>query len=165
MFKNIDTVQSDIIAGIISHNEYLDAYNSNEIDKERTVLISITNPDSSIHPDLKVQGFDDVLHTQFWDVEDSIGRFELISDDEALRIRKFIVKNKNKKFLIHCAAGQSRSAAVGMAVECLLNYAGDKYSYGTGWSDIRVHKTDRYSPNLGVYDQILKDLYERTSYN
>ncbi len=147
-------VQSDIIVGIIGAEEYLGYYNRDEIEnKEDIVLIAIHDPDRSSHPDFKVEGFADVLQMHFWDIETSIEGYEAITLEQGKEIKEFIYQNKDKKFLIHCAAGISRSAGIGCAVECIVNYRGMNYEYKTGSSDIRNHW--RYSPNWTVYDKII----------
>jgi len=152
----INTVQTDLILGIISRNEYLQI--KDKIDKEGIVLISISDESEDglkeALTDEQVLGFDDVIRTKFWDVEQNIGNYTVINDKVAKEIREFILRNKDKRFLIHCRAGQSRSAGVGMAVECLINHNGEKYQYSLDGTDIV--KNPRYSPNLIVYDKILK---------
>lgn len=41
----------------------------------------------------------------------------------------FIVKNLDKQFVINCAAGISRSAAVGMAILCIKHFNGNVYNF------------------------------------
>jgi len=147
-------LKNDLFEGIIGCNEYITLYEADYIDKFNTVLISIHDPDSDIHPDEKVQGFKDVLQIQFWDVEDTIGNYTVIDKEQGKVIKDFIEKNKDKRFLVHCAAGQSRSAGVACAVECIVNFNGDDYAYKTGSSDVKGH--ERYSPNPAVYDAIIK---------
>jgi predicted protein tyrosine phosphatase len=149
-------LKNDLFEGIVSWEEYLLMYNADVLDKFNTVLISIHDPNRAIHPESKVMGFDDVLQMQFWDVESQIGRYHPLTDEQGTEIREFIEKNKDKRFLIHCAAGVSRSAGVGCAVECIVNFDGDDYGYKTGHSDIKPH--DRYFPNFTVYDAIVKDI-------
>ncbi len=63
-------------------------------------------------------------------------------------IRKFIQKNKDKKFLINCEAGVSRSATIGLAVEYLLN--------GIEPEDSVITKYYRYTINQTLFDRIIK---------
>jgi protein-tyrosine phosphatase len=101
------------------------------------------------------------MKIQFWDVEDTIGKYEPISKSQALELRHFIIKMfeeyDHPKFLVNCMAGQSRSAGVAKAIECLFYFGiGDeaKYDYRTGFSsEIDTHI--RYSPNLTVFDRII----------
>ena len=137
----------------MSWEEYLLLYNEDVLDKYNTVLISIHDPNREIHPPSKVEGWVDVLQIQFWDVESTIGNYEPLSEEQGGIIKRFIEKHKDKRFMIHCAAGVSRSAGVGCAVECIVNFDGDDYGYKTGCSDIKGHK--RYSPNPTVYQRIV----------
>lgn len=150
-------LKNELFEGIVSKMDYLNLYYNDVIDKIGCVLISIHDPNKALHPSSKIEGFDDVLQIQFWDVEDSIGNYTVIEKSQGTEIRNFIEKNVklNKRFLIHCAAGQSRSAGVACAVECIVNFDGDDYAYSTGSSDVKSH--ERYSPNLAVYDAIIKD--------
>lgn len=152
-FRN--SIETPLIMGIISELEYLDYFNNDQIDKNGTVLIAIKDPGQYKHPEFKVQGFDDVLQVQFWDIEKDCDEYKCISPDTGKIIRDFIIKNKNKRFLIHCAAGISRSAGVGLAVECLIQNNGNKYEKAISGSKITEHA--RYHPNLKVYDIIIGD--------
>ena len=63
------------------------------------------------------EDFYDVLNLNFDDIaEDTMpwGNYNLtgISDTDAERVVKFIEERKDKNFMIHCSAGQSRSQAV-----------------------------------------------------
>ena len=145
-------LKNDLFEGIIGKMDYLNLYDADTIDKLNTVLISIHDPDREVHPESKIEGFKDDLQIQFWDVEDDIGKYVIISDEQGKVIRDFIQKNKTSKFLIHCAAGQSRSTGVGCAVECIVNFNGSRYDYRTGSSDVK--RLERYNLNLAVFDAI-----------
>ena len=147
-------LKNDLFEGITGKNEYLILFDDNNIDTTNTVLIAIHDPDSKIHTKDKIQGFDDILQIQFWDIEEGIGKYTPITKEQGLEIKDFIQKNKNKKFFIHCEAGQSRSAGVGCTVECLVNFNGNAYEYLTGNSEVKKHT--RYSPNYVVFDAIIK---------
>ena len=147
-------IQNDLFFGVFGKDEYLTLNKRNEIDKDNLVLISIHDPDQKIHSLTDVQGFDDVLQIQFWDLEESIANYEIITSEQGQEIREFILKNKNKRFLVHCAAGISRSAGVACAIECLVDFDGINYNYKTSNSDVKSHW--RYSPNWTVYDKIIE---------
>jgi predicted protein tyrosine phosphatase len=162
--KEIQTISTNTIEAIISRNEIIQCIEQGVLDKENLVLISISEPivdgyeDESL-TDTQIQGFKDSLMVKFWDIEEDFGNYKIISDEIAKRIQDFIVKNIDNRFIIHCRAGQSRSAGVGKAVECLKFFGkGEeaKYNYLTSFnSEISAHS--RYSPNLTVFDKIVKD--------
>ena len=147
-----DFIQNEIFTGIVSKQEYLELVDI-ITNKKDTVLISIHNPDSDVHIDSLVDGWNDVIQIQFWDVEESIGDYEPITKEQGAILKEFIEKNKDKKFLIHCAAGSSRSAGVGMAVECIVMYDGNVYDYSIGGGYITQNPI--YSPNYTVYSTIV----------
>jgi predicted protein tyrosine phosphatase len=155
-FNKFNTISNDLIYAIIGVDEYLHAYNNDWIDKDNLCLISIHYPYANVHPDTKIQGFADVLQVKFWDTEHDSERTPVISHEIANEIREFIINNKDKRFLIHCTAGKSRSAGVGLAVECLINFEGDVYGFMTGYSDVK--ENPRYTPNRAVFDRIVKGI-------
>ena len=155
-------IQNDIFEGIMGLHEYLEYQKLLTLkDREDIVLISISEPTSDGYGDttlsvvdpISVLGYHDVLEMKFWDVEEPIRNYLPLTDEQGSLIREFIQRNTDKKFLIHCKAGISRSAGIGKAVECLIDYNGDKYAYSTGISNIGDY--DRYFPNRTVYDKIL----------
>ena len=164
MLKDINTVSTNTIEAIISRKEMIELIESDSLDKENLILISISEPiqewyeDESL-TDEQVKGFKDNIRLKFWDIEEDFGNYKIISDDVAKELQDFIVKNIDNRFIIHCRAGQSRSAGVGKAVECIKFFGvGDeaKYNYQTSFSsEISAHS--RYSPNLTVFDKVIQD--------
>ena len=165
--QDIETISTKTIEAIISREEMQCAIHQDVIDKENLVLISIGEPGEfykySILSKEEVQGFKDVLQIEFWDIEEDFGDYKIITDEQAKIIQNFILVNLQKdsetRFIVHCKAGKSRSAAVGRAIECIKFFGiGDeaKYSYKTCFnSEISAHS--RYTPNLTVFDKIVKD--------
>ena len=156
-------IQNDLFEGIMGIHEYIKYQANLPLDvRKGIVLISITEPDSSDYPDtllslgnpVYTSGYHDVLEMKFWDVEETIGTYTPLSDPQGKELREFIIRNLGKKYLVHCRAGMSRSAGIGKAIECLVNYGGDTYTYSTGHSDIGNYP--RYFPNNTVYAKILK---------
>lgn len=148
-------LSNNLFHAVYGKMDYLKDYNDNTIpNKENIALISIHDPDRMVHPDIKLEGFADVKQIQFWDIEESFGNYKTISDEQGKELRDFINKNKDRRFIVHCAAGQSRSAGVACAIECIANFNGVDYHYKTGSSDVKAH--ERYSPNYTVYDKIIK---------
>lgn len=168
MEQEVDTISTSTIEAIISREEMQCAIHQGAVDKENLVLISISEPiqegyDDEQLSDEEVQGFKDSLRVKFWDIEEDFCDYKIISDEVALEIQKFILVNLEKdpdtRFIVHCRAGISRSAAIGLAIEQLKFFgAGDesKYKYKTSF-DSEISKHSRYYPNLTVFDAVVKD--------
>lgn len=162
--QEVDTISTSTIEAIISREEMQCAIHQGALDKENLVLISISEPiqegyDDEQLSDEEVQGFKDSLRVKFWDIEETIGSYCIISEEIALEIQNFILKNLENRFIVHCRAGVSRSAAVGRAIEQLKFFGvgeESKYKYKTSF-DSEISKHSRYYPNLTVFDAIVKD--------
>jgi hypothetical protein len=161
IFKRGPVVKNELFEGIMGWREYKGYQELLTIkDREHMVLISITEPEES-SPYLSEEspiftvGYHDVLEIKFWDVEWQVGNYKPLTKTQGKEIKEFIEKNKDKKFLIHCRAGMSRSAGVGKAVECLVKFNGDVYEYRTSHSDI--DDFERYEYNPTVFDAICKN--------
>lgn len=141
---------TDKIICIVGINEIKDVMIA---DKEDSVLISITEPNSDYIDEEIKQRYSNVLEVKFWDIIKSVGEYEIIPDDVARSIRRFIFNNRDKRFAFHCLAGISRSAAVAQAMECLLFHDGDIYAYQTSDSQIKSHW--RYMPNHTVFYKVV----------
>lgn len=163
----IETINTRTIEAVISRDEMQCAIHQGILDKENLVLISIGEPgptyEYSILSKEQVQGFKNCLQTEFWDVEEDFGDYKIITDEEAKTIQNFILVNLQKdpdtRFIVNCKAGKSRSAAVGRAIECIANFGiGEeaKYNYKTSFES-EFYNYKRYSPNLTVFDKIVKD--------
>jgi len=140
------------------------------------ILISIINPskikkrvnknnnnivDSNFKPldENLLNKVHDHLTVSFWDLEEPFLQYRPISEKEAMKIAAFIFKHKNKigngyRLLIHCSAGKSRSAGVGLAAKCIVKHNGDKMAFSLYPCDI--YKISRYSPNLKVFNEVVK---------
>jgi len=166
--QDIETINTATIEAIISRDEMQCAIHQGILDKENLVMISISEPiqegynDEQLS-DEEVQGFKDSLRVKFWDIEEDFCDYKIISKEIALEIQNFILNNLQKdpdtRFIVHCRAGVSRSAAVGRAIECLKFFGiGEeaKYNYKTSF-DSEISSHSRYSPNLTVFDAVVKD--------
>ena len=155
------SINTNLIEAIVSKEEMQIAAEHENYNQKDFVLISIQDPDDKDDLSAHHKKFKDVLSIRFWDVEEDIGvksgGFPVIplNDDEAKKIADFIYKNKDEKFFIHCAAGVSRSAGVGLSVDCIINHNGSKYNAGQFPSEIKNHF--RYSPNFVVYDKVIEN--------
>jgi predicted protein tyrosine phosphatase len=124
-------------------------------------IISITDPDSDLPTFAPNENRLGILSLQFYDLDDISDQMApkdakeyltqfgdgLFKDDQAGEIADFVegIKDRIKGILVHCEAGQSRSAAVAAAIELVLN-----------GSNERVFQDRRYSPNEYVYGKLLK---------
>lgn len=156
LIKHGVTVNTNLIHAVISYQEIQQCFD--DISDE-FIIISITDPDvENILPDKK-----HMLKIQFWDIEETIGKYSPITEEQGRTLRNFILRSfeefENPKFIINCMAGQSRSAGVAKAIECLYYFGfgeSAKYDYKTCFSsEIDMHY--RYSPNLVVFDRIIDD--------
>jgi predicted protein tyrosine phosphatase len=145
-------LKNDDFIGITSREEFLLLHDNGLIPMDACV-IAIHDPDIPHHHGDILGMYHESLSLRFWDVEEPIGKYVPLTDDQAKLIRKVIERNKDKQFFIHCMAGQSRSAGVACAVECIKHFNGDVYAYKTGYSAVKEHP--RYSPNWTVFDKIM----------
>lgn len=165
--ENVFSIKTKEIKAIIGRKDILEYSKNNFLDLEinsNTVLISITDPKSKILDNDILEKFKDSLSIQFYDIKEdmmdnyttsSSWKFVPINNKEAKTILDFILKHKNDNFLIHCEAGQSRSAGVGLAIECILKFNGNKKEFSFEPSDILNHH--RYEPNMLVFDKIIEE--------
>jgi predicted protein tyrosine phosphatase len=157
--QSVFSISDDLIKGIVGREEII-KYSENdfkELKKDKdTVIISITDPDKSSLSDDMLNKFKDSLSIQFWDIEkgNEVGNYIPISEEKGYIIKEFILKNKNNNFIVHCEAGISRSAGVGLAIYMLIRDNGDDYLFATSPNPITAHH--RYHPNWSVFDAITK---------
>lgn len=145
-----NTVRTKFLYCIVGKAEILKELENTNTDN--IVVISICDIDRE-HPEFK-ENFR-VLKIKFWDITTQIGGYKPITIEQAKEIAKFIQNNKSKQFALHCEAGQSRSAGVGEAIECILGFNGDVYSYMT--SNRAIKNNPRYSPNKTVFNKIVEE--------
>jgi predicted protein tyrosine phosphatase len=161
MFKQA-ILQNNMFSGIMGINEFIRFQETLTInDRKDIVLVSITEPDNndlvSDNPTYTI-GFHDIIEIKFWDVDSPIhDTYYPITKVQGKILKDFILANYDKKFLIHCKAGISRSAGVAKAVECLLIYDGNIYDYRTSSSEIDQYP--RYHPNPTVFDAICDESF------
>jgi len=160
------TVSNKIIDSVVKKEEFKRLTLASDFNPEELVLISIQDPDDKDNLDMYREWYKDELSVRFWDVEEDLGIISggypvtPIDDKTADKIIDFILKYRDEKFFIHCAAGQSRSAGVALALESIIKFNGDKYVTAQYPSDIKA-MGERYCPNLTVYDKILERFEKR----
>jgi len=147
--SNIYSVQNELFECIVGQKEMKELH---ENLSSEAALISIYNPNEK---PLNLFYFRKELYIDFHDTDSTIGSIKPISSNQAKKIAKFIYDNIDRKFAINCEYGISRSAGVGMAVECIVNHNGDKYEYLTSYSAIKDFP--RYMPNLTVFNAIIEE--------
>jgi len=76
----------------------------------------------------------------------TVTEYDLFTDEQAKQIIDFVEKNKERKIIVHCDAGISRSSGVAAAI--LRHYTG---------SDDAIFNNRRYAPNMFVYYRLLKN--------
>lgn len=163
--KEIISVNNHILEAVVSQEQMRKLAFSPDYNPEDFVLISIQDPGDKDNLEMYRERFKDSVSLRFWDTEDDLGvksnglPVVPIDSKEADKIIDFVIKHKEERFFIHCAAGQSRSAGTGLAVEALIKFDGDKYIAGQFPSDIK--SMNRYSPNLKVYDVIIEQFNKR----
>ena len=155
------TIQTDNIEGIIGDEILLlvDEPKFEHVDFSDTVLISIKDPGSDVDFSEVHKRFKKHIALEFWDIEEDIGvkangfQVKPIVSKQAEDIVRFILENKDEKFMIHCIAGQSRSAGVALALDAILNFNGNLKSRALVPCIISQHF--RYDPNPKVVEMII----------
>jgi len=154
--NDIAEQQSDMIYEILPR--WKASHATEEIDAPDTAIISIIdpeNPENLFNDRAWIKG---ILRLEFDDVEDdeSVDRERYIhmTKEQAQQIVDFACKHYNsvKRFIIHCEAGASRSAAVAVA----LCEHFEKHDNNI-WND------RRYFPNKHVYSLMKAALQEKES--
>ena len=147
---------NDISIGILSRfqaSEYCQIKH-----KTDSVIISISTPNVD-YTGYPVEADDEnrvvaILSIEFMDADcpgdnDVYGNpttiSDLMSDEDAKTVVDFVEQYKDKRILVHCDAGISRSSAVAAAI--LKHYTGD---------DSMIFDSRWYNPNRWVYRKVLE---------
>ena len=118
--------------------------------EEPTIIISISDeltdyPSAPFRSDQN--GVKGILRLRFDDVDKGAS---VMTDEDGVRIRDFLEHNSNiQSIIVHCDAGQSRSAGVAAAI----------LKAKTG-SDMQIFKRAFYKPNMYCYRITLQKLME-----
>ena len=124
---------------VFSKKDFIDFIKYNNIDSEfidliknRFAFISINDSDGDyFHKPIFDKDYDNFITLYFDDItsEDAKsptnkGKTKMFSIEDAKKIVSFVKKNCGKNFIVHCAAGISRSGAVGTFINdfCQYNY-------------------------------------------
>ncbi|RMD61790.1 hypothetical protein D6833_07755 [Candidatus Parcubacteria bacterium] len=148
------------ILGIIGRREFEHFVRLCDEDLSNVALIAALDPDDEFtmncipHNDEVVKRFGSVLQIAFWDIAgDDVGRYKGITPEQGKTIASFIAANQDKQFIVHCAAGVSRSAGIAKAIECIVEHGGSRFDYALAGSEIDRHP--RYTPNMRVFDSVM----------
>lgn len=117
-------------------------------DKEPYIIISIQDTQNNGFGFIfnKTRYCEDVLTLYFDDINWDMPGLKLFTREQAIEIVKFLKQHESiGKIIVHCYAGQSRSAAVAQIIA-------EKFS-----TDVQINQ--RPSPNRYVY-KILKSVFE-----
>lgn len=111
---------------ILNENQFIDKVLPHIDDWKDTFFISIKQPDEK---EALREDSENYRTYWFYDVEEDFvtnsHSYKAISEEQAKDMFEFIKKHSNKNnFIVHCAAGVSRSGAVGSFVH---EYFGGKY--------------------------------------
>ncbi len=121
-----------------SRGSFITKYNTDaflEMNNEAVAISIIT--DESEKFDLN-PAWSDSIQLEFEDADDS--NPNCFSEEQAEILFNFINKNRNKKLIIHCTAGVSRSAAVALFIE--------EYLLG---NQIELHRSSYCNYNRHVF--------------
>ena len=128
---------------------------------ETTAMVSISTPDTyyTQHP-RKSSSVQKICYVEFYDIttEYADDRTPVISEDAADQIAKFVIAQHHagtQHLIIHCDAGQSRSAGVAKAISDFYQMPDDAIKY-----------TREKYPNLTVSDAVkraMQNWYESHS--
>ena len=77
-----------------------------------------------------------------------VGESDLMTDEDAIKIKQFVNRHKDKDIIVHCDAGISRSSGVAAAIL--------KYLFG---DDSSIFENPMYCPNMLCYRKTLEALY------
>ena len=123
-------------------------YTKNE-DIQPCRVISITELGDSAELNENNPNISDILRLDFDDVE--MGEVGAITNTDAKKIIDFVEQRKEgEEIVVHCGAGQSRSA--GVAAALMKIYNGD---------DTEVFQNGRYTPNMTCYRKVIDAGHQR----
>ncbi|MBK6616360.1 hypothetical protein [Ottowia sp.] len=95
---------------------------------EGAVLVAIRNPRNQA---LDLEGWRDVLHVEFHDIDAPFGNFTMLGFRQALQIVEFINRHERAAMIAaHCDYGVSRSGAVAAFAGQVLGAALEKEAEG-----------------------------------
>ncbi len=134
----LNTIKNNLFEAVFSKKELKDNYL--KLSKE-AALIVVSNPDNDNFK--KLNFFSKELYVAFYDSEED-SFYPSVSESIIKTLKNFVFENLDKKFIICCEAGISRSAGIAKAVEVL--------------SGIEIGGIDsfkRYRPNKFLFKRLI----------
>lgn len=122
----------------------------NDFSSNKTIISIRTPDDEQAVFNLENDTIKDILHLSFYDVsteaQDICKGYPAMTDDDALKIKEFVLKWKDKvdTIIVHCDAGVSRSAGVAAGILDGLNQ-----------DSSQIFDNNRYLPNSLCYRKTL----------
>lgn len=133
-----------------SFRDFVDRFASVETLADDCAAISICTPGSRVEYH-KFESADNVLNLDFDDIENGAYGGVAFEAEMAMQVVEFILKNADKNFYVHCAAGQSRSQAVVKFI----------YFYIDGKWELNPYNNDYSGANRHVYNMLLATFMAR----
>ena len=121
--------------------------------KDKSIIISITNHafGSPLITPCNINGIIDVKFLKFNDTDSTERIYGGITEEDAVEISNFVKKYEKmpviENIIVHCDAGQSRSAGVAAAIM--------KYMFN---DDTPIFNNHKYKPNMLCYRRVLNAL-------
>lgn len=128
--------------------------------REPSVIISISDPSMDYDEApfrTEENRVEDILPLCFSDAEEpgkdvyglDVGEEDLMQEEDARKVARFVLDHRDRRIIVHCDAGISRSAGVGAAI---VNYfTGDARSF---------FESGRYEPNMWCFSKVMTALIE-----
>ena len=128
---NDETVENFKDNAFISINDFTGSFSDHLLEKDHDNYISLN--------------FDDITEEEQKSPTNK-GQTKVISDEDIEKIVEFVKKHKDKTFIVHCAAGISRSGAVGLFINDYFGY------------DYKEFKKDNpyIIPNRYIYNKLIE---------
>jgi len=140
MLKLFNTSSNEYIIAIISKFEVMSLLIFGK-DTSKYNLISISDDDLITDEDYKK--FNSYIKIYFQD------------DIDDITIKKIIEFSKKDNLIIHCDAGESRSAAVAMAITYIKCIEKSNCKMEEFIKNCSILQNDRYTPNMAIFSKIV----------
>lgn len=132
-------------------------------------VISITEPEEEFIDNTVFKYFNNFIKLSFSDInynlETTNNYFDIkedirtISNEQIKLLQQFIISNKDKKFIIHCTVGISRSSAIGLFIEEILN----DNPIDIKKNQLLILNHERYCPNEDVVLKTIGKIFEQNN--